>query len=539
VTAAGHGAGIPRVAFDSLIASRGRIALSFEPGLERNALFAGTMVGDILREQVCRPEDAGDDCLLQLHVGNAPPAQRLDAPCLIVRPGSATRDSSIPLDSTAWSPCRVARLPALSWAADFPGEALLTDGECALLSRTDGCWWLNADIPHIYGREALRHESANSDVAAILASHLVMRVVLGHLVELPDRDGRALSLITIDAEDQQRYFINSEGRCSNIRGKPDADMQFATSCRKIMERCEAADLKAVFMVTGDEIDPAFVDAFDDPLIGRDDNRRVLDEMTARGHDVACHGFDHEWWIARGRSAITPMTLIQKLRYFFETSGDLRTLFGLARFLLVYGRRILKARAATRARAQTIGEPFTYDDMRRDFERWSELVGHHKSRLFIRYPGYVRSEATVHYLNDRYALSVDSSDLYEPEWSLPAFPYSLLTVRDGVLRRTRVLEIPCIWIDKLLRTGDAAKVAAELEQLQRLAAVPGSVLSFITHTKVLGATWGHCHVYLHDPLKGMALPANRKTWEAFAAFLRNRTRSSNWRDLQRELFGAAA
>ena len=32
-----------------------------------------------------------------------------------------------------------------------------------------------------------------------------------------------------------------------------------------------------------------------------------------------------------------MTMLQKLRYFFETSGDVRTLFGFARFLVASGR----------------------------------------------------------------------------------------------------------------------------------------------------------------------------------------------------------
>jgi predicted deacetylase len=497
------------------------------------------MIADILREDVCLAVHAGPDLLLQLHVGNAAPAQRLAAPCMVIRPGVTERDTTITLTAAPWNSCATPRILALPWAENITGEAVIASDQGPVCSRNGDVWYLNANLAAVYGREALHHENAASNVQAILSAHLVMRAVLSQLVTLPDKTCRAVSLITIDAEDQQRYFINAEGRCSNIRGRPDADMQFTNACRTIMDRCEAAGLKAVFMVTGDELDPAFVDAFGDRLIGLDDNRRVLDEMTARGHDVACHGFDHEWWIARGRSAITPMTMWQKLRYFFQTSGDVRTLFGLARFLLVYGSRILKARAATRARGRTIGEPFTYEDMRQDFHRWMQSVGFRGDRLFIRYPGYVRSVATVHYLDDRYAWTVDSSDLYELEDGLPAFPYSLLTVRDGVLRRTRVLEIPCLWIDKLMRTPDAAKVGADLARLARLAAIPGSVLSFITHTKVLGATWGHCHVYLHDPLKGMALPASRDAWEAFATFLRTQTRSSNWRDLQRELRGAVA
>ena len=517
------------VALQSLVAADGAIALSFEPGLAREALFAGTMLGDILQCRVSLLGTQHPAHRLQLHMGRSPPPSRSGAPCLVIHPGDTRRDSVLPIPNRPWNVVPVVSIPGLLWA----------EGTNELLVQRDGTWHLQANLPEVYGREALRHATADGDIRALLAAQLAMRALLSRILPPIEAPQGALSLITVDAEDQQRYFINAEGRCSNIRGEPDADMQFANSCRNIMDRCEAARLKAVFMVTGDEIDPSFTDAFGDALIGRDDNRRVLDEMTRRGHDVACHGFDHEWWIAHGRSAITPMTLGQKLRYFFETSGDARTLFGLARFLLVYGRRILKARAATRARGRTIGEPFTYEDMRRDFDRWSELTGQHDERLFIRYPGYVRSEATVHLLDDRYSLTVDSSDLYLPEWGLPAFPYRLFTERDGVLRRARIIEIPCIWIDKLLRTPDAARVADELQVLQRLAAVPGSILSFITHTKVLGATWGHCHVYLHDPLKGMALPASREAWNAFAAFLQQHTRSGNWRDLQQDLAGMSA
>lgn len=516
-----------QVALESLLEPGGVIALSVEPGFERDALFAGTMIGDILRGKVSRLGEQAGNHRLHLHVGSAAPAERTGSPCLHLRPGAEARDSQIPLDAP-WNTIPAVQIPGLRWA----------EGSTQALTQEGDVWRLDANLPEVYGREALKHPTADGNMRALLGSQLAMRSLLSQVIVLDTGNAPALSLITIDAEDQQRYFINSEGRCSNIRGTPDTDMQFANSCRTIMDRCESAGLKAVFMVTGDELDPSFVDAFGDPLTGRDDNLRVLGEMPARGHDVAFHGYDHEWWISRGRSAITPMTFTQKLRYFFETSGDLRTIFGLARFLAVYGQRILKARAATKARGASVGQDFTDEEMRRDFDRWSELTGHTGDQLFVRYPGYVRSAATLHHMDERYRLAVDSSDLYEPEWNLPAFAYRLFTERDGVLRRARVIEVPCIWIDKLLRTPDSRSVERSLEQLARLAAVPGSILCFITHTKVLGATWGHCHVYLHDPLKGMALPASRTAWESFARFLSTRTRSANWRDLQQSL-GAAA
>jgi hypothetical protein len=503
--------------------------------------MAGTMVDDILRQGVRPADHMTSNALLHLHVGDGVPTKQVHgSPLLIIHSAARFRDTTVTLTDAPWRDLSPATIAGLGWSVvPAEGAVVTMSNHGALCTQTATGWHLYGDLPGVYGRESLRHATADGNIPAILACHMVMRAILGKMLSLPADDTRTLSLITVDAEDQQRYFMNREGHCSNIRGTPDDDLQFANSCRTIMTRCEAAGLKAVFMVTGDELDPSFVDAFGDQLIGLQDNRSVLDEMTARDHDVACHGFDHEWWISKGHSAITPMTLAEKLRYFFATSGDLRALFGLARFLLANGRRLLRARAATQARARSVGVPFTYAEIQNDIERWMSLVAFKGERLFIRYPGYARSAAAVTYLDGRYSATVDSSDLYTLDDGVPGFPYSLLVERDGELRRSNITEIPCLWIDKLLRTRDAAKVATDLARLGKLARIPGSVLSLITHTKVLGSTWGHCHVYLHDPLKGMALPADPGAWLALAAFLRGQTRSGNWRDLQKQLFGAAA
>ena len=175
-------------------------------------------------------------------------------------------------------------------------------------------------------------------------------------------------------------------------------------------------------------------------------------MVSRGHDLACHGFDHEGWLSKGQSAIAPMSTWEKLRYFFATTGDLRTLSASPASSSARA-GLLRARAAMRARQTSVGQPFTYEEVAADIERWLALVGYRHARLFIRYPGYVRSAATLAFLDDRFATTVDSSDLYELAMPLPAFPYRLLAERDGVLRRTGVVEVPCLWIDKLLRTPD--------------------------------------------------------------------------------------
>jgi hypothetical protein len=502
--------------------------------------MAGTMIDDILRQGVRLADHKSDNTLLHVHVGDrVPTGQVHGSPLLIIHTATACRDTTVTLTDAPWRDLSPTKIAGLGWSAiPAEGAVVTMSNHGALCTQAATAWHLYGDLPGVYGRESLRHVTADGNIPAILACHLVMRAMLGKILSLPADDARTLSLITVDAEDQQRYFMNRAGHCSNIRGAPDDDLQFAKSCRTIMSRCEAAGLKAVFMVTGDELDPSFVDAFGDQLIGLQDNRSVLDEMTARDHDVACHGFDHEWWISKGHSAITPMTPAEKLRYFFETSGDFRTLIGLARFLLANGRRLLRARAATQARARSVGVPFTEAEIQNDLEHWMSLVAFKGERLFIRYPGYVRSAAVVSYLDDRHGATVDSSDLYTLDDGVPGFPYSLLTECDGELRRTNVTEIPCLWIDKLLRTRDVAKVAGQLARLGKLARIPGSVLSLITHTKVLGSTWGHCHVYLHDPLKGMALPADPGAWLALAAFLREQTRSGNWRDLQKQLFDAA-
>jgi hypothetical protein len=532
-----------RADLDSLTHDAGRIALSFESGQERAALIAGTMVADILATDVRHAHRSGPSTLLRLHIGDGPPDRRDReddaAPCLVIRPSASEQATTIRLGRQPWAACPPLKFHALGWATPADGVPVIESDQGPICSRSGNAWLLHANLPAVYGHEVLLHASADGNIQEIMASQVAMRAVLAEIVNLPKTDARSISLITVDAEDQQRYFINREGVCSNIRGAPSDDMRFSRSCRTIMDRCEEFGLKAIFMVTGDEIDPSFVDAFGDPLIGLDDNLKVLGEIATRDHDVACHGFDHEWWMSKGRSAIAAMTVWEKMRYFMETSGDVRTLVGLARFLVVYAPQLLKARARRKGRRRTLNQAFSYSEIETDIERWLALVGFDDERLFIRYPGYVRSSAIIEFLNDRFAATVDSSDLYTLDYRLPAFPYSILAERDGQLQRTRLIEIPCVWIDKLLRTRAQDKVEAELDRLQVLAGFPGSVLSFVTHTKVLGSAWGHCHVYLHDPLKGMALPIVRESWERFAGFLATRTQSSNWQDLKRALFREAA
>jgi hypothetical protein len=532
-----------RVNLASLTRDGGRILLSFESGQERAALVAGTMVADILASDVRLAHRSGPSPLLRLHIGDGPPDLRdgedAAVPCLVIRPSATLRATTIRLVRSPWAACPPLEFHALGWAAPVDGVPVMDSAQGPICSRKGNALLLNANLPAVYGDEVLRHATADGKITEIMASQVAMRAVLAEIVNLPETGARSVSLITVDAEDQLRYFMNREGVCSNIRGAPGDDMLFSRSCRTIMDRCEKFGLKAIFMVTGDEIDPSFVDAFGDPLVGLDDNRKVLGEMASRDHGVACHGFDHEWWMSKGRSAIAPMTTWEKLRYFMETSGDVRTLLGLARFLVVHASRLRKARASKRNWRQTPNQEFSYAEIKTDIERWLALVGFEDENLFIRYPGYVRSSATIDFLHDRFAATVDSSDLYSLECGLPAFPYSILAERDGQLQRTRLLEVPCVWIDKLLRTRDQDKVEAELDRLRVLAGFPGSVFSFVTHTKVLGSAWGHCHVYLHDPLKGMALPIVRESWERFARFLAAGTESCNWRDLKRSLIRAAA
>ena len=236
----------------------GRIALSFEPGCEREALIAGTMVADILGEEVCAAGSGGRASRMWLHVGERPPRVPDGVPCLVVPPAVTIEPTAIRPAREPWAACSPLMVAALGWARDRAGVPVVESDRGPVCSRVGAVWRLNADLPGVFGREAQRHVTASADTRAILSAQLAMRAVLAEIVDLPARGDRALSLLTVDAEDQQRYFINRAGVCSNIRGEPSDDLQFANSCRTIMDRCEAFGLKAVFMVTGDEIAPCFL-----------------------------------------------------------------------------------------------------------------------------------------------------------------------------------------------------------------------------------------------------------------------------------------
>lgn len=529
-----------RIDLASALAPDGAVTLAFEPGLEAHALALASAVDDALGLGVREAGTAGPPPRLHLVVGDAP-VEPGETPVLHWCPGTSARDTVVRLADGPEAVLGPLALPGLGRAAaEVTAEArpLLADaaGPLAFLDR--GRLALLADLPFARAQAILGHAEARSDVRTVLSADLLLRRLLAALLpRSPVRD-RAISLVTVDAEDQQRYFVNREGRCSTVVGTPDDDLQFARCCRTIMDRCEAEGLVAIFMVTGDELDPSFTDAFGDPLLGLEDNRRVLAEIAARGHGLACHGFDHEWWLSKGVSANPRMSTLEKLAYFAATSGSPAMLWGTARFLWRYRKELAAARARKNAREATIGTPFTVAEVLADLERWCALVGHTSERLFLRYPGFVRSPAVLDALEARFSAVIDSSDLIEPDPPLPIRPYRLLAERDGVVRRTRITEIPCLFVDKTLRTRDPRTVERYLDRLATIAAFPGSVLSFVTHTKVLGSTWGHCHLYLHDPTRGMALPMVEASWKAFARLLRERTASLDVHGLERALLGVA-
>ncbi len=499
------------------------------------------MLADVLAQRVRLVGSQSSTALLTLHVGDHPPSFPGSSPVLHLPSPAAAADTYIRFTEKPWSVCSPVRVPGLGFAPPASGVPVIESDRGPILSRAGNVWTLNADLTGVFGREVVRHSTADTDMQAMLAAQLSIRAVVDCMGLLPTKT-RALSLITVDAEDQQRYFLNREGVCSNIRGQPTDDMQFARACRTIMDRCEALDLKAIFMVTGDELDPSFTDAFGDALVGLDDNKRVLQEIGARGHDVACHGFDHEKWLSKGRSAIAPMSTWQKLRYFFETSGDLRTLFGLARFLAQHRAALRRARRAKRERERGDVEPFTYAEIKRDLEAWMELVGFDAPRLLIRYPGYVRAADTLACLDDRFLGAVDSSDLYEIETALPAFPYRLIAERHGQLRRTNVTEIPCVWIDKLLRTRDQRKLDGELRAARHARDVSGKRHELRDAHEGAWRRVGTLATSIYIPpwiVQTMALPIVEESWNRFGRFLRERTQSANWRDLQHALFGVGA
>lgn len=520
----------------SAFTPEGAVTLAFEPGLEAHALALASAVDDATGLGVRDARLPGPPPRLELVVGERPP-EPSGAPILHWRPGRFTCDTVVRLPDGPEAALGPLALPGLG-RAELSGEGrvLLADPHGPLALAGEGRITLAADLPLARAEAILGHATAQSDVRAVLVADLLLRRLLAELVPLPQARQPAASLVTVDAEDQQRYFVNRENRCSTIVGEPDEDLQFARCCRTIMDRCEAEGLHAIFMVTGDELDPSFRDAFGDPLVGLDDNRRVLGEMEARGHGLACHGFDHEWWLSKGFSANPRMSTLEKLAYFFETSGSPAMLWGAARFLWRWRRELAAARARKNAREATVGTPFTVEEVLSDLERWCALVGHDSDRLFIRYPGFVRSPAVLEALERRFAAVIDSSDLIEPDPPVPIRPYRLLAERAGVIRRTRITEIPCIFVDKTLRTRDPRRVERCLDRLATIAGFPGSTLSFVTHTKVLGSTWGHCHLYLHDPTRGMALPTVEASWKAFARLLRERTVSLDTRGLERRLFG---
>lgn len=420
----------------------------------------------------------------------------------------------------------------VSWRYDFgtmrltpPPSGLPHAGSPAFLWRSSrDNFWLGAEFLELYVRQMQGHFSGRIQANTVCMILHFFRSFLRPLlrargIALPEGRGRSVTLYTVDAEDQHLYYDNAKRRCTSFVGRTDNphDTRLDHSLPESLTRFRRFGIRPTFMVTGSELREDALDAFGNPLDEPMQNLRMLREYAA-GRDLAIgtHGYDHGQWLRYGRSPLPPLGIWAKAGYFFDSGGT-------PLFLLRY----LWAARRYRGRKQAgdLGDSgeFTAGIVRQQLEGLEALYARYGIPFvrFHRHPGFRRSAQVVNCLEQLgYA---DSSDLLIIERNpVVPVPYTLFKLEQGRLTLSKVKEFPCLFIDRYIRTADARTLQVLCDYLDVVLARQDTVLTIISHTKVTGGDYTHCHVYPRDPFAGLALAPRKENVERIYRLIAERS-----------------
>lgn len=389
------------------------------------------------------------------------------------------------------------------------------------------------NILNSYFDELLNHFDGSIKANRICSINRFIRSIIeaNSKTILPKLDEKPISLLTIDSEDQHNYFDNNNLKCTDILGSNHNtdDMRFSNAILESTRRLLQYGIKPNFLVTGSELRQDSLDSFGNPIDDIHQNLAALKELSKNPNvGIGTHGFDHETWLKFGKSNISRLSLWEKFKYFFECGGNIPTLY----FYLLY---CVKLGFKNKEGALGIRGEFNESDLKYQFEELENLFSSHEIPFtkFNRYCGYRRSHQVVHYLdkNNYY----DSSDLIDTEHeAISPSPYILFCFKDGVLRLSTVKEFPCIFIDKYFRTSQKRLIREIMDYLEKALQYPETYLTIITHTKITGGDYKHCHIYARNPLAGLAQPPKKENLESILSLISNKSRSITIKELNQQM-----
>jgi len=383
--------------------------------------------------------------------------------------------------------------------------------------------YINTQILYFLFNEIRKYSDGGINSNKVIQTLRELEKFLRPLTDHKSRK-RAITLFTIDSEDQHNYFNNKQKRCTDINGsKIDLqDMRFNNALACSLERLNKFNIHPTFMVTGSEISNISRDGFGNPLLEIDKNIRELKKISAdKNVSIAFHSFNHQEWLKFGKSGNEPMSIWGKLSYFFSSGGNVRLL----------GRYIKGIWRLRHLEKEKLGEKgdFISSELKRQFQGLEDLYRKHNISFtkFFRSPGFRRSKTLIKYLNDNQF--TDSSDILSIDPIVAPLPYYLFVEDGREISLSLVKEFPCFFIDRYLRTTKKSELDKCLKYLRAVYSNPDSVLTIVTHTKVTGSNFNHCHIYPRNPKSGLAQPPIEKNLEKVYTCIREHSSSLSFKE----------
>lgn len=380
--------------------------------------------------------------------------------------------------------------------------------------------YLLLDLLTPYYQEIVKHGTGQINANRVCALLRLFRVLFRSIDMLSAKRQGAVTLFTIDAEDQHSYYDNKNGFCTDLNHSVQNkdDMVFSNLLDVSIQRLLPHGIKPIFLVTGSELRQEAVDGFGNPLRGTEDNIAIL-RKASKNPDISIgfHSYDHERWLLYGSANLQPMTTWAKITYFSKSGGNSKT-------LISYLKLLTRIRRKEKVKLGKEGN-FTNKELDYQIKNLENLFQRHGIVYlkFHRHPGFRRSDKVVSYLskNDY----IDSSDLIDVEKNpSPPIPYFLFNSLNGQISLSNLCEFPCLFIDKFLRTKSRHQLNTLLRYLKSIYEYDEAVLTIVTHTKVVGGDLNHTHYYPRNPLSGLAQPMKTENFNKICKMISSKSRS---------------
>lgn len=399
---------------------------------------------------------------------------------------------------------------------------LFLNKESDFLVRKNNNILLKNNLLEIYFDEVFGSLSGTTNPNTICTIIRFFRILFGEFFpKIYFFQKHPVTIFTVDSEDQHNYFNNQKQVCTDISGKSTNrnDMRLDSALKTSLERFKKFKICPTFIITGSDLNKDSTDSFGNIISLPELNWNYLMKISKNKNvSIGTHAYNHQDWLSYGNSQNKAMSAKDRLLYFFDCGGNLS-------LLLKYLLSSLKLRFQNKEGVLGRNGEFTEKILEGQIRKLEKILEKNEIPFtkFHRSPGFRRSSKVIEYL-DKHGY-MDSSDLFNIEdFNGPPVPYSLFMLKNETLSLSKVKEFPCLFIDKYLRTTKKNIIDNLIGFLNDVFTYNETVLTIISHTKVTGGDYKHCHIYPRNPLSGLSQPANPKNIELIYSKISKQSRS---------------